>query len=126
MQTDILDPTKPMTRSEAAMISGLSDPEHRGAEWVMGLTPEHRKGLVLRMVVTIEKCRERGTDNDLKIYARLMGTLARFAQIEVSAGQKAPPTGNTYNTQINNGLDLSKLTVEQLKALVANGDPDAK
>jgi hypothetical protein len=82
MHTDILDPDAPMTRDDARMISRLADPARGGVAWLEGLTPEHRKALIVRMVVTLEKCRERGTDNDLKIYSRLMGTLARFADIE--------------------------------------------
>lgn len=118
----ILHPDHRITRSDAAMLDRLTDTRVTGGRrWMAQLTEAHRQAIVAKIVASIQDL-QRGDRQDMKILARLSLVLARFDDIDLRREQGATPA-IVNNTQVNVGADLSKLTVEQLKALAHDG-PD--
>lgn len=108
MLPEILEPEHKITRQDAAMLSRMADPK-RG--WCERLSDEVRQALIVKMVGTMEECRKRGDDNALKIYARLMGVLARFAEIDAKAAQEPAPQQHLHLHG-----ELATMTADELRA----------
>jgi hypothetical protein len=99
----ILAPDHRITRADAKMLAGLSDPERGGKAWMEQLTPQHRQAIVGKIIASINELKA-ADRTDMKILSRLTMVLSRLDELDFKREQAESGAMHphiTNNTQIN-------------------------
>lgn len=103
-------------KEQGALARSLATPE--ADQWWAGLPPNTRRAIMNKLISALAKAE---SPRDIGTLSR---SLMKADELDLKRQQGVGAGGIVNNTQINVGADLSKLTVEQLRALAR--DPDAE
>lgn len=130
MLSPILDPQQPITREDARMFERLA----RDKSWMGRVDADMREKIVNKLLVGYfrlsvnEGMSQEELRNNLTILDRIAKTFGLLDRVDAEREKAMASVGTTTvnNTQINNlvGVDLSKLTTEQLRALAHDDNPN--
>lgn len=92
--------------------------------WLASVTPEVRRGIMGKLLKALSGANPDDVHGQRMIVSACRA-IAAFEKNDLSVAAlatKQDQCGTTNNTQINNTIDLSGLTVEQLRALAGGTD----